>query len=103
MKRVSQDGSNLGVIAGSGLLDSARGSALRSSLHQLIDLFVKDEKVVTAEQTANVQQVSIKLGVKLQVDSIMAEFLASMGFVAKAFGMHLPNQLVTDLTKNASF
>ena len=43
------------------------------------------------------QQVSIKLGVKLQVDSIRAEFLASMGFVAKAFGMHLPNQLVTDL------
>ena len=49
VKYVSQDGSNLGVIAGSGLLNSARGSALRSSLHQPIDLCVKDEKVFIAD------------------------------------------------------
>ena len=84
MKCVGLFGSNLGVIAGSGLLDSARGSALRSSLHQPIGLCVEDKTVFIAD----CQQGSIKL----QVDSL-AEFLASMGFVAKAFGMYLPNQL----------
>ena len=46
---VSLDGSNLGVIAGSGLLDNARGSALRSSLPQPIDLCVEDETVFIAD------------------------------------------------------
>ena len=88
VKCVGLVGSNLGVIASSGLLDNSRGSALRSSLHQLIGLCVEDKTVFIAD----CQQGSIKLLVKFQVDSL-AEFLASMGFVAKAFGMYLPNQL----------
>ena len=46
---VSLNGSNLGFIAGSGLSDYARGSALRSSLHQPIDLCVEDETVFIAD------------------------------------------------------
>ena len=88
VKCVSLFGSNLGVIASSGLLDNSRGSALRSSLHQLIGLCVEDKTVFIAD----CQQGSIKLLVMLQVDSL-DDFFASMGFVANEFGMYLPKQL----------